>query len=155
MDCARGRSRPFAARQTRRRFPHAVDSALRLVGRSRSPLPGSPWFGSRCSCSSPDGSDTPVPEQYTICSEPSQDNMRPLSTLHEFILRLLPDLARLGKASSRLRGVDLSQMHLHQAEGLLDEVVKLVDRGPRINADNIEDLCETRTKVKRGNWHLL
>ena len=73
-----------------------------------------------------------------ICTTPTPANL-----LDESIRRVFPVLSSLVKPHSRLPGIDSSQMGLHQAEGLLNEVMELVDRGPRINTDNIEGLFET------------
>src|SRR5260370_8346896 len=46
-------------------------------------------------------------------------------------------------------------MGLHQAEGFLDQFMELVDPGQRVDADDAEELFETRGKMERSNGHLL
>src|SRR5260370_23747850 len=58
------------------------------------------------------------------------------------------------KPRSRLGSIKLTQVGLHQAEGLLNEFVELVDSGQRVDTDDAEGLFETRGKVERGNGHL-
>ena len=45
-------------------------------------------------------------------------------------------------------------MGLHQAEGLLNEVMQLVDPGQRVDAHDAKDLFETEGKIRRGDGHL-
>jgi hypothetical protein len=59
------------------------------------------------------------------------------------------------KPRSRLPGIDSSLVALHQAEGLLDEVMQLVDRGQRVDADDGEELFEARGKVGRCHLQLV
>src|SRR5260221_13288816 len=49
-------------------------------------------------------------------------------------------------------GVNLTQVCFDQAEGLLNEVVELVDRGKGVNTDDAEELFEAWAKV--GRCHL-
>src|SRR5437667_6703949 len=51
-------------------------------------------------------------------------------------------------------GVNLTQMDLHQAEGLLNQVMELVDPSQRVNADDAKELFETWGKMDRGDVHL-
>jgi hypothetical protein len=51
--------------------------------------------------------------------------------------------------------VNLTQVCVNQAQGLLNEVVKLVDRGQGVDTDDGEELFEARGKVGRGHLQLL
>ena len=51
--------------------------------------------------------------------------------------------------------VNLTQVCFYQAEGLLNKVVELVDRGQRVDADDGEELFEARGKVVRRHLQLV
>ncbi len=68
---------------------------------------------------------------------------------------MFPVLSSLLKPRSRLPGIDSSQVCFYQAEGLLNEVVELVDRGQRVDADDGEELFEARGKVGRRHLQLV
>src|SRR5258708_23241169 len=73
---------------------------------------------------------------------------------HCCLEKMYPGTASRSKPRSRLGSIKLTQVTLHQAEGLLNEFVELVDAGQRVNTDDAEGLFETRGKVERGNGHL-
>src|SRR5689334_5324703 len=76
-------------------------------------------------------------------------------TLQEPIGRLFPGLGSIGKLRPDGCGVELTQMRLHQAEGLLNEFMQLVDPSERVDADDAEDLFAPEGKIGRGDVHLL
>ncbi len=51
--------------------------------------------------------------------------------------------------------VNLTQVCFDQDEGLLDELMQLVDRGQRIDTDDGKELFEARGKIGRGHLHLV
>src|SRR6266849_2947844 len=73
---------------------------------------------------------------------------------HCCLEKMCPGPASRSKPRSRLGSIKLTQVGLHQAEGLLNEFVELVDSGQRVDTDDAEGLFETRGKVERGNGHL-
>src|SRR5260370_17692213 len=73
---------------------------------------------------------------------------------HSCLEKMCPGPASRSKPRSRLGSIKLTQVGLHQAEGLLNEFVELVDSGQRVDTDDAEGLFETRGKVERGNGHL-
>src|SRR2546427_13184066 len=79
----------------------------------------------------------------------------PANRLHESIGRVFPGLSSLVKPRSCLPCIDSSQVALHQDEGLLDELMQLVDRGQRIDTDDGKELFEARGKIGRGHLHLV
>ena len=77
------------------------------------------------------------------------------SRLHEFIWCVLPCPALRSEPLAGGLCVNLTQLCFYQAEGLLNEVVELVDRGPRVDTDDGEELFEARGKVGRRHLHLV
>ena len=73
---------------------------------------------------------------------------------HSCLEKMCPGPASRSKPRSRLGSIKLTQVGLHQAEGLLNEFVELVDSGQRVNTDDAEGVFETRGKIERGNGHL-
>src|SRR5260370_33569150 len=73
---------------------------------------------------------------------------------HSCLEKMCPGPASRSKPRSRLGSIKVTQVGLHQAEGLLNEFVELVDSGQRADTDDAEGLFETRGKVERGNGHL-
>ena len=65
-----------------------------------------------------------------------------------------PDLPLLSKSRPRLGGIKLTKMCLHQAEGLLNKLMELVDAGQRVDTHDAEDLFETGGKIEWGNGHV-
>ena len=60
---------------------------------------------------------------------------------------MLRGLSSLVKPRSCLPDIDIREVGFHQVEGLLDEVMELVGLGKRVDADNGEELFETRRQV--------
>jgi hypothetical protein len=57
---------------------------------------------------------------------------------------------RCPRNRARAACVNLTQVCVYQAEGFLNEVVELVDRYPRVDADDGEELFEARRKERLG-----